>query len=255
MSQVWALATNTYREEIRDRVLYSILFFAIGLIVVSLALQEITVGDQDKVVRSVAQGGIDLMTSIIAMFLGVSLVWREVERKTIYTILSKPISRWAFILGKYLGMVLTLAVEIAILMAVYTIVIGLQQEMPPLIVYASAVLLLGELMLLAAWATMFSTYSSPVLAGAFTLAIFVIGHLADDIWHFGQAAESPFLQQASEVVYWVLPNFEVFSLREQAVHHLPIPWEQAAGAMGYGLLYTAVVLSVAVLIFSHRDLR
>ena len=104
MLRIWALAYNTYREAVRDRVLYSILFFAIAVIALSLALQEVTVGDRDKVVRSVAQGAIAAFGSIIAMFLGISLVWKEVERKTVYTILSKPIGRWMFVLGKYLGM-------------------------------------------------------------------------------------------------------------------------------------------------------
>jgi len=255
VSRVWALATNTFREAVRDKVLYSILLFTVGLIAVSLALQEVTVGDQDKVVRSVAQGAIDAMASIIAMFLGVSLVWKEVERKTIYTILSKPVSRWMFILGKYLGMVLTLAIEIAILMAVYTLCMVLQQEMPPSVVYVSAGMLLLELMLLTAWATLFSTYSSPMTAGAFTLAVFVIGHLADDLWYFGQQASSAALQHSSELIYWALPNFEVFSIREHAVHHLEVPWSQVWGAAGYGLLYTTAVLSLAMLIFSRRDLR
>ena len=255
MIRIWALATTTFREAVRDRVLYSILIFTVGLIAISLSLQEITVGDQDKVVRSVAQGGIDLMVSIIAMFLGVSLVWKEVERKTIYTILSKPVSRWMFILGKYLGMVLTLVVELAILMAIYTLLIGTQQDMPSAVVYVSAGMLIVELMLLAAWATLFSTYSSPMMAGFFTIAIFIIGHLADDIWRFGQQAESLAVQQMSEVIYWVLPNFEVFSLRVHAVHDHPIPWEQVTGAIAYGGLYTTAVLALAMLIFSQRDLR
>jgi ABC-type transport system involved in multi-copper enzyme maturation permease subunit len=255
MSRVLALALNTFREAVRDRVLYSILLFAVGLIAVSLVLQDITVGDQDKVVRSVAQGGIDAMVSIIAMVMGVSLVWKEVERKTIYTILSKPVPRWMFILGKYLGMVLTLAVEIAILMVVYTLLVGSQQDMPGAVVYMAAVMLLIELMLLTAWATLFSTYSSPMTAGFFTLAVFIIGHLADDIWRFGQQADSAFLRSSSEVVYWALPNFEVLSLREQAVHSLPLYWPQVGGAAAYGLLYSAGVLSLAMLVFSRRDLH
>ena len=255
MIRVLALATNTFREAVRDRVLYSILLFAVGLVAVSLVLQDITVGDQDKVVRSVAQGGIDVMASIIAMFLGVSLVCKEGERKTIYTILSKPVPRWMFVLGKYLGIVLTLAVEIVILMAVYTLLIGSQQEMPGTVVYMSAVMLLVELMLLTAWATLFSTYSSPVTAGGFTLAVFVIGHLADDIWRFGQQAQSPMMRDLSEVIYWALPNFEVMSLREHAVHNIAVPWDQMGAVAAYGLLYSAGVLSLAMLVFSRRDLR
>ena len=181
MIRLWALAHNTFREAVRDKVLYSILFFAVGVIALSLVMQEITVGDREKVVRSVAQGAVAAFGSIISMFLGISLVWKEVERKTVYTILSKPISRWMFVLGKYLGMMMTLAVVVGIMMVVYTLLLTIQQSLPPAVVYVSAGLLMVELMLLTSWATLFSTYSAPTTAAAFTLAIFVIGHLADDI--------------------------------------------------------------------------
>ena len=255
MQRLWALAHNTYREAVRDRVLYSILFFAIGVIILSLVLQDLTVGDQDKVVRSVAQGAIAAFGSIIAMFLGVSLVWKEVERKTVYTIISKPISRWMFVLGKYLGMVMTLLVEVVILFVVYTILLTAQQGVPPTIVYVSAVMLLLELMLLTSWATLFSTYSSPMTASAFTLAVFVIGHLADDIRLYGSQVESTAVQSISRMLYWALPNFEMFNLRDHAVHELPIPWDQVMGAAGYGLCYTGAVLGLAMLVFERRDLK
>ena len=120
------------------------------------------------------------------MFLGISLVWKEVERKTVYTILSKPISRWMFVLGKYLGMMMTLAVVVGIMMVVYTLLLTIQQSLPPAVVYVSAGLLMVEAPCSSpSWATLFSTYSAPTTAMAFTLAIFVIGHLADDIWVYG----------------------------------------------------------------------
>lgn len=255
MMRVWALATNTFREAVRDRVLYSIVFFAVGIIGLSLVLDDITVGDQEKVVRSVAQGAIDIFGAIIAMFLGVSLVWKEVERRTVYTIISKPISRWQFILGKYLGMVLTLAVELLILTVVYALFMFFHQGWPPPILYVSMFMLLLELMLLASWATLFSAYSTPTTAGGFTLAVFLIGHLADDIWRFGAAAKAPAMQEMSRALYWVLPNFELFNLREYAVHELPIPWEQIAGSVAYGLCYTGLVLILAMVVFERRDLR
>jgi ABC-type transport system involved in multi-copper enzyme maturation permease subunit len=253
--RIWALARNTFREAVRDRVLYSILLFAGAIIAMSLVLEDITVGDQAKVVRSVAQGAIDIFGSIIAMFLGVSLVWKEVERRTVYTIISKPISRWQFILGKYLGMVLTLTVELAILLMVYVVFMSIQQGPPPAVVYVSIVMLLLELMLLSSWATLFSAYSSPTTAGGFTLAVFVIGHLADDIWLFGSQASSPALREMSQYLYWVLPNFELFNIRDFAVHELAIPWSQVGGAAAYGLLYTGLILTLAMVIFERRDLR
>lgn len=255
MSRLWALASNTFREAVRDRILYSILFFAVGVLLMSLAVEEITIGDQEKVVRSVAQGAIDGFGAIIAMFLGISLVYKEIERKTVYTILSKPIPRWTFVLGKYAGLVLTLGVEIFILLLLYVVMMTLQQHFPPPVVFVSMATLMLELMLLTAWATLFSTFSAPTTAAAFTLAIFVIGHLADDVWLFGNQADSPSVRQVARVLYWTLPNFELFSLRTEAVHEQDIPWGRVGGAMAYGLAYTTAVLAIAVAVFQNRDLK
>jgi ABC-type transport system involved in multi-copper enzyme maturation permease subunit len=255
MSRLMALATNTFREAVRDKVLYSILFFAVGGVIMSLALEQVTIGDQDKVVRSVAQGAIDLFGAIIAMFLGISLVWKELDKKTIYTIITKPIPRWMFVLGKYLGLMMTLAVEIFVLMVVYTLLMVVQQGFPPPVVWVATAMLMVELMLLTAWATLFSTYSAPTTAAAFTLAIFIIGNLADDIWIYGAQSEAASVQQVARLLYWTLPNFEIFSLREHAVHELPIPWSQVWGALGYGLSYTALVLAGAVAVFSRKDIK
>ena len=255
MARLFALARNTFREAVRDRVLYSILFFAIGVIALSLVMQEITVGDREKVVRSVAQGAIAAFGSLISIFLGISLVFKEVERKTVYTILSKPIPRWMFVLGKYLGMMTTLTVQVGVMALVYTLLLTVQQSFPPSVVYVSIGLLLVELMLLTAWATLFSTYSGPTTAAGFTLAVFLIGHLADDIWTYGNQLQSEGAAELARVLYWVLPNFEMFNIRAHAVHELPIPWGQVAGATAYGLSYTAAVLGLAMLVFERRDLK
>lgn len=255
MRRLLALAINTFREAVRDRVLYTILFFAAGVLLLSLAVEQITIGDQAKVVRSVAQGSIDLFGSIIAMFLGVSLVWKEIERKTIYTILSKPIPRWLFVLGKYAGLLLTVAVELILLTTLYCLLMVIQQSFPPPVVFVSLGLLFIELMLLTAWATLFSTYSSPLVATAFTLAVFTIGHLADDIWLYGSQAESESVRQFARVVYWALPNFEMLNIRAYAVHEQPTPWDRVIPAAGYGLSYTAAVLGAAMAVFQRRDLK
>ena len=255
MSQVVAIAQNTFRETVRDRVLYSLLFFAALVLVASIVMQEITIGDQDKVVRSVAQSAVSVFASLMAMFLGIGLVYKELERKTIYTIASKPLKRWRFLLGKYAGLLLVLAVEVALMAALYCVVIGLQQGLPGMPVLLSWVALMFELALITAWALLFSTYSTPLTASFFTLSIFVIGHLADDIWRFGQQAESASLRQLSEVVYWALPNFEVFNFSSYAVHELPVPWGELGLAIGYGTAYSAAVLAVAALVFENRDFK
>ncbi len=255
MNRIWAIAKNTHREAIRDRVLYSLLFFACVMLVASLVTEEITIGDQEKIMRGTAMGAISLFSSVIAMFLGVSLVYKELERKTIYTIAAKPIPRWMFVMGKYFGLLLTLAVNLGIMALLYLVIMGLRLGMPHPSLLAFLALLFVELMLLTAWATLFSTYSGPTTASAFTLAVFVIGHLADDIWSFGQQAESPWVQRLSEFLYWALPNFEIFNVQPEATHELAIGWARVATATGYGLAYSTVVLIAAVVVFQQRDFK
>ena len=155
-------------ETIRDRVLYSLLFFGLIVIVTTLVTEEVTIGDSNKVVRSVGLGAIRLFGSVFAIFLGIGLVYKELERKTIYTIASKPIPRWMFIVGKYLGLMGVLAVMVAAMGAIYTFGVGLQQGLPTADVYLSLAMLYLELGLLTAWALLFSSYSSPVVASLFS---------------------------------------------------------------------------------------
>ena len=255
MTRLYAIAVNTFREAIRDRILYSILFFGALVLLTSLAMQELTLGDQDKVVRSIAQGAIRLFGSVIAIFLGIGLVFKELERKTIYTIASKPIPRWLFILGKYVGLMGVIAAELGLMALLYIVLMTVQQGFPASSVFVSWVMLYMELGLLTAWAILFSSYSTPTTAAAFTLAIFAIGHSADDIWMFGQKAESESVRAFSEYLYYVLPNLGVFNATDLAVHHMPIPTEQFLWAMGYGVGYSAVVLGAAALVFSRRDFK
>lgn len=255
MIKLWAIALNTLRAAIRDRVLYSIVAFSVLLLASTIVVQEITIGDQQKVVRGVAQSAISLFASVVAMFYGVSLIWRELDRRTVYNILSKPVPRWSFVLGKFTGLLLTLWLLVGIMAGVYLLLVGTQQGLPHSSFYVFLGLLGLELALLTAWATLFSTASSQTTAAAFTLGVFVIGHLADDIWLFGQGAEEQWLRDLSAVVYWVLPNFELLNVQPQAAHQIAVDPAFISTAALYGITYTVVVLSAAVLIFARRDFK
>ena len=255
MMVIWSLGINTFREAVRDRVLHSILFFAIITVCASLLLKDVTLGDQEKIVRSIAEGGIDMFASLIAMFLGISLIWKELDKKTIYTILSKPMPRWYFIIGKYFGLLLTVGVEVLLLSGMYVFLMIGQQDLPDGVFFVSIGLLMVELMLLSAWTTLFSTYSAPTTASAFTISIFCIGHLADDLWMLGSKSDSVIVEQVVQTLYWVLPNFEVLSIRELSVHERTIPWEQVVSASAYGIVYSTVVLLLAVVLFNRKDIR
>ena len=144
---------------------------------------------------------------------------------------------------------------IGVMLALYAIMMTIQQHPPPLSVYVSMGTLMVQLALLCAWATLFSTYSAPTTAAAFTLAVYVIGHLADDIWTFGSAAESPAVQEVARALYWMLPNFSLLDLRVYAVHERPIPWDRLPASVAYGLAYTGAVLGLAMAVFQRRDLK
>lgn len=252
---IWTLAQNTFREAVRDRVLHSIVLFAVATVCVALLLKDVTLGDQDKIVRSVAQGGIDLFASIIAMFLGISLVWKEIENKTVYTILSKPVARWQFLMGKYCGLMFTILVEVLLLSLTYVCLLTWQQGFPTSIFFVSMGMLLVELMLLTAWAVLFSTYSAPTTASAFVLSIFVIGHVVDDLWLLGNKSENQVLADVVKTLYWLMPNFEVLSIREDAVHQRDVPWARVWTGIGYGVSYTVLVLLAAMGIFAKKDIK
>jgi ABC-type transport system involved in multi-copper enzyme maturation permease subunit len=253
VTRVWAIATNTFREAVRDKVLHSILFVAALMLLLSLATREIAIGDTQKVVRGVALGSIGIVGAIIAVFLGVGLVWKEIDRKTVYTLASKPIARWQLLLGKYLGLWITLAVEIAALALLYTLCVGSQQGLPGAPVYVALGLLMVELTLVCAWATLFSTFAAPTTASAYTVSVWLIGHFADDLRLFGEKAESEAFRSVALALYRVVPNLSMFNVRTEAVHGIAVPTSEILAALAYGGGYTVIVLAVAMWAFERRD--
>ncbi len=255
MSRIWVIATNTFREAVRDRILNSILFFAVLLLGISLGLREVSIGDTDKVVRGVALGGVSFLATLVALFLGVSLVYKEIERRTIYTLAAKPLARWQLLLGKYVGVWITLAVEVLLLFGLYVLIVSPQQGLPGMPLFVAALMLMVELSLLAAWAMLFSTFASPVTATAYSVSIYLIGHFADDLHLFGERADPGAFRTLVLSLYRVVPNLETFNLRAEAVHGVAVPWSEVAWSTAYGAGYTTAVLCTAMLVFSKRDFK
>ena len=192
---------------------------------------------------------------MIALFLGVGLVYKELERKTIYTIVSKPIGRGLFLMGKFTGLMAVIGVQLLAMGGLYVLIMGLTQGLPHSSFYIALVLIWIELGLLVAWTILFSTSSTPTTATLFSLSTFFIGNLADDIWYYGQKAESESLRMIAEGLYWVLPNFQILNNSHAAIHEQTISYSQFAASLSYGLGYTMAVLSLAVFVFSRRDFK
>ncbi len=253
--RIKAIAGNTFREAVRDKILYSLLFFALVMIASSVLVAELTIGEFLKIVEDVGLGSISIFGMLIAVFVGIQLVTREIDRKTVYTVLSKPVRRWEFIVGKFLGLGLTLLVELGIMtLGLIGLVAVVGGRFAPELAGAVGLIYL-ELLFLTAFSILFSSFSTPALSALFTLSIYVIGHMSNDLYRFGQKAETEWIREGSRVLYYVLPNLEYFNIKNQVVHHVALPPGQVGYAVVYGVVYTALVLFAAVVIFERRDFK
>ena len=254
MRAVLAIAGNTFREAIRDRVLYLFLGFALLLLVGTKIFGMLTVGDEGKVIKDFGLAGIQFFTMLIAVMMSVLLISREVDSRTVYNILAKPVRRWQFLIGKYLGLLATVALNLAlmtvVLVAVTLVYLG---ELDAGLLFAAAMTLL-EMALLTAFATLFAVLTRPMLGTVFTLAVFVIGHVSHDIWQLTRHVDSGLVRPLVAALYAVLPNLERFNFKSAVVHDLEVSSTEVALAVGYGLAYTAMVLVLACARFRSKDL-
>lgn len=254
-ARVGVLARNTLREAIRNRVLYLLVFFSVVMIGTGVVLASLSYVEQERILQDVGLAAIRLFGAALAVFLGVGLLHKEVERRTIYTILSKPVTRAEFVLGKYLGLVATLWLQVGV-MALAFVAISHGAGAPVTAGHAAALLLTAvELALLVAVATLFSAFTSPLLASCFSAGIFLLGHLSRDLREIGAHSESETMQAVTLWIHRLLPDLESFNLTVQAVHRLPIPAAEVAWPLVYGVAYTGFLLVVAVALFERRDFR
>ncbi|MGE0447504.1 MAG: ABC transporter permease [Vicinamibacterales bacterium] len=268
MTTVVAVAVNAFRESVRDRVLYVLVVFAVVLIAMSVLIGQLTAGQDIKIIKDFGLAAISLIGLLVAVFIGVGLVWKEVERRSIYSLLAKPIRRTHFVLGKFCGLSLTLLVMVAIMTATYFIVLAwLGSTFPPearvawprpavdpLLLKAIGLLTM-ELLLVTAIALFFSTFSSPFLSIVLTLAMWVIGTLSADLRNADTFLDSGMAIALLNSLYYVVPNMAAFDVKMQVVHGLEVPWTYIATTLLYGVVYTAFVLTGAVLIFQRREFR
>ncbi len=255
MNKVQAIALNTFKEAVRDRILYAILAFAIAMIASTIVLATIGVGSGPKIVRDVGLGFISIFGVLIAVFIGIGLVHKEIDRRTIYTIVSKPIHRWQFILGKYLGLVLTLFVNVAVMTgALMVLIFSVEGVWDGRLGAASAMIFL-ELMVITGIAVLFSSFSTPALSAIFTLSFFAIGRLLEDVRLFAQVYAGPTGRTVIEGLYYLLPNLSRFNISAEVVRGLPLGEVVSGMTILYGLLYILALLSLTAVIFQRRDFR
>ncbi len=254
-SRIVAIALNTLREALRSRVLYVLLFFAITVMLFGIVLSSLSYVESDRILQDVAMAAMRVFGVAIAIFVGVNLIHKEVDRRTVYTILSKPLTRSEFLLGKYAGLVLTIWLQLAIMILCFMGVSALTGgELGS--GHAAAFVLLGaELALIVAVATLFSSFSTPLLSSFFTAGVWLAGHLTRDLRDIGLQSQTEWVQDAGVWLHRTLPDLQSFNLTIEAVHGLPLTGADVWLPLVYGAGYTTLLLLVAILIFDRRDFR
>ena len=256
--QTLAIVRNTFREAVRDRVLYNLILFALLLIGSAIFIGELSAGQEAKIVIDLGLSAMLLFGAFIAIFVGVGLVHKEIERRTLYAILSKPIGRGQFLFGKYLGLNLTLLVNIVVMgLGVVLALLYTTRSLDPLVwrIWPAILLIYFELLIITAIALVFSSFSSPALSALLSFFIFVIGHFSSDLRALSDSVASIPARWLFRVLYYLLPNFSNFSAITATAHGANPDARTVAGAMVYGVLYVAALLSVAALVFRRRNFK
>ena len=268
MRTISRIAVGVFRESVRDRVPYNLVLFAVLLIASSFLLGQLTAGQDVKIIKDLGLAATAVFGLFIAIFIGIGLVSKEVERRSIYALLAKPISRPQFILGKYAGLVLTLAVNVAVMTAALYAVLAYMTWTQSAALQAAwdapgidpallkaVFLIFVELMLITALALFFSTFSTPLLSAALTFGLYIVGHFNADLRNFEQVVDSRAAAWLARGLYHVLPDLSAFDIKTEVVHGLAVPPGFVAMTTAYGLTYIAVLLLLATVIFSRRDLK
>ncbi|HEY9844764.1 MAG TPA: ABC transporter permease [Candidatus Caenarcaniphilales bacterium] len=253
-SRVLAIATNVFREVLRDRVLYLIGLFAILMVVAASLLPEVSAGAQDKIMLDLGLAAINLLGLVVAVFVGTGLVNREIEKRTALTLIAKPLKRIEFVVGKHLGLSTVLAVLVVLTTAFYLFVLRLNQiQYPADSILIAALYMMLQLCLISAVAILFGVFTSSLLATMLTFATYLMGHFSQDLVTLSRLTDSVSIQRLAQGIYLILPDLSRLDLKNDAVYGALPDIPTLLVHASYGLLYTALVLSAASWIFSYRE--
>jgi ABC-type transport system involved in multi-copper enzyme maturation permease subunit len=254
--KTWAVIANTFREAIRDKVLYNLVFFALLVMGASAVIGNMTLGETIKIILDLSLAAMSVFGLLIAIFVGIGLVHKEIQRRTLYMLLARPISRRNFVIGKYLGLMLVIALNVAIMTAALLALMALYS--PGAMnggIFVAVLLILVELMVVTAVAVLFSTFSTPTLSAMLTLGVWVIGRFSSDLVEFARKTEDPVARALVTGVHYLLPNLEKFDVKHLVVYNMAIEPAYIAGAVAYGLLYIVFLIGLAAVIFERRDFK
>ncbi|PSB56317.1 ABC transporter permease [Chamaesiphon polymorphus] len=252
--RIWAVASNVFREVMRERIFLTIGFYAVLMLAAWQLLPAISGAAQDKILTDFGTASSSLLGVVITIFVGTNLINKEIEKRTVFTIVTKPISSIEFILGKHLGLSAVLAILVAGMTVIYLLVLTLSQinyQLGPLLL--SSLFLFLELCLIAAASLLFGVFTSSILAILLTFSLYLVGHLSEGMVKLAGVTKNPGFQQLTDNLYLILPDLSRLNLKNDAVYGVLPPTDMLLINAGYALVYTTALLVTTTVIFSRRQ--
>jgi ABC-type transport system involved in multi-copper enzyme maturation permease subunit len=258
--KILAIAANTLREALRERLMYNLVVFGLLLIAGSLTISQLTLGEQFRIIADISTSSTQAFGTLIAVFLGVALVSRELDRRTCYAILARPVSRAGFIVGKYLGLLATLALNVLVMALVSALMLFIYTGNTGFLglgFLGAFGLMMVQLAVCAGFAVLFATLSTPTLAVIFTLSVVGAGHAFSEVRAFWlQSSHSQVqLRWLVRVLDFTLPNMGLLDVKEALTYGDPLRLSSLLTRFAYGAFYAAIIVSLAALVFSRKDVR
>jgi len=255
LSNIGVLAVSTFRETVRDRIFYLVAVFGFVMLVSTAVVSPLTIGAQGKIMSDVGLAAMTVFGLLVVVFVGSNMVRKEMEKGTILTILSKPVSRRQYLWGKFLGLSMTQISMIAVMGVLFLLMTFISPGEFSFRYLPAIYMTFLEMILITAVVVLFSTCVSPILSAVLTMGVFIIGHLSESIRDFGIMQGSPLEAKISQVVYYVVPNLEMFNVRGMVVHGATVGMDHLFMATLYGLAYSGMLLILAGSVFARRELR
>lgn len=254
--RIFVIAKNTFREAVRDRVLYNLVLFVLLIVASAVLLGDLTDGHEARTIVNVGLNAMLLFGTFIAIFVGVGLVSKEIEKRTVFAVFSKPVRRSEFIVGKYLGLCLTLLVNAAIMgLGVSLALFYVGGTRMAMSIWGGIFLIFLELLIITAVAILFSSFSSPALSALLTFFVFIIGHLSSSLRDLAAGLGSRSAVYFFELIYYLMPNLAHYSFRTESANGLVPNAAMLGGGVLYAIAYVSILLTISILIFSRRNFK
>lgn len=248
-----AFVTQTFREAIRNKILYGIGFFAVAMLLFMLVLGELSLYEQERVMRDLGVSFITLMGVVLAIYTGVGMLQKEIQRKTITTILSKPVRRYEVYIGKFLGIALTLFVELLAMFAVFLALLTLRDMTIDISIFQAFWLAYLLALVVAAASLMFSSFSSPVLSSLLSVGFFVLGSLSAQLGIYAQQNQDQSMRAGMRAAEFLLPRLSHFDMSKQVSYGIDVPWSHIGFSSLHALAYLLILLTIGAVVFENRD--